>query len=116
MVEALADTQLAFLRGDVRESGSTPVSNRWRHPYFWAAATFAGQDGELNLRIGKENAPLQTPERCRTNNLYGIHGIPQRGRPGLRPRFRRYQVIRAVVNHKLAEMFCAVLDARHPDI
>jgi tetratricopeptide (TPR) repeat protein/CHAT domain-containing protein len=56
MVEALADTQLAFVHGDVRESGSTAVSNRWRHPYFWAAATFAGQDGALNLETGKEHA------------------------------------------------------------
>jgi CHAT domain-containing protein/tetratricopeptide (TPR) repeat protein len=44
--EALAATQVAFLRGEVREPG---LANRWNHPYFWAAATFAGKDGLLDL-------------------------------------------------------------------
>src|SRR5882762_10382113 len=34
----------------------------------------------------------------------------------LPPRFRRYQVVRAVVDDQLAEVFGAVLDGRDPDI
>ncbi len=51
--EALAKTQLAFLRGEVRETNSTVSSNRWQHPYFWAAATLAGHDGVLNFDVPK---------------------------------------------------------------
>jgi CHAT domain-containing protein len=49
--QALAGTQLAFLRGEIREPGSTAGSNRWRHPYFWAAETLSGQDDMLNLAV-----------------------------------------------------------------
>lgn len=49
--EALAETQLAFLRGEVREPDSTSDSNRWRHPYFWAAGTLSGQDDILDLSV-----------------------------------------------------------------
>jgi len=55
--EALVETRLAFLKGDVHEAGATTASNRWRHPYFWAAATLAGTGGVLNLRLTPENAP-----------------------------------------------------------
>ena len=47
--DALAETQRAFLRGEVREPNTPSKANRWRHPYFWAAATLAGEDGVLNL-------------------------------------------------------------------
>ena len=46
---AMAETQLAFLRGEVREANRPAESNRWRHPYFWAAATLAGEGGTLHL-------------------------------------------------------------------
>ena len=49
LVETLAETQLAFLRGEVREPNATRDSNRWRHPYFWAAPTLAGERGALYL-------------------------------------------------------------------
>jgi tetratricopeptide (TPR) repeat protein len=49
--QALAETQLSFLRGEVREPNSTASSNRWRHPYFWAAETLSGQDDMLNLAV-----------------------------------------------------------------
>ncbi|HLJ51206.1 MAG TPA: CHAT domain-containing tetratricopeptide repeat protein [Bryobacteraceae bacterium] len=49
MEEALAATQLAFIRGDIQEPNATANSNRWRHPYFWAAATLSGQDATLTL-------------------------------------------------------------------
>jgi CHAT domain-containing protein len=49
LVETLAETQLAFLRGEVREPNATRDSNRWRHPYSWAAPTLAGEGGALYL-------------------------------------------------------------------
>ena len=47
--QALARTRLAFIHGEVREAGRPPTTNRWRHPYFWAAATLGGEGGALNL-------------------------------------------------------------------
>jgi len=48
--EALMETKLAFLRGQIRET-SNADTGRWKHPYFWAAATLAGQDGILDLAV-----------------------------------------------------------------
>jgi CHAT domain-containing protein len=51
--EALAETQLAFLRGEIQEPNALPGASRWRHPYFWAAATLGGEDGLLDLELRK---------------------------------------------------------------
>lgn len=50
LMDALSEVRLAFLSGAVRESGSTLESNRWRHPYFWAAATLSGRDTVPKLK------------------------------------------------------------------
>jgi hypothetical protein len=47
--DALAETELAFLHGEVREHNRDAGLNRWRHPYFWAGATLAGEGGVLHL-------------------------------------------------------------------
>ncbi len=52
MEDALAQTELAFLHGQVPEPNSSGP-NRWQHPYFWAAATLGGQNGVLDLGVRK---------------------------------------------------------------
>jgi len=47
---ALADARLALLRGEAREAGSSAATSRWRHPYFWAGLTLAGDAGPADLR------------------------------------------------------------------
>jgi hypothetical protein len=35
----------------LREPGTSPGGNRWRHPYFWAAATLSTSAGDLSVRL-----------------------------------------------------------------
>jgi hypothetical protein len=51
LVDTLAATQLALLRGEVREPNATVDSNRWRHPYCWAAPTLAGEGAVIHLGV-----------------------------------------------------------------